>query len=427
MPMHMLTDAFLRTCSPGEYCDGAGLYFLRQSESSASWYLRYQINGRRRKMGLGSYPEITLSAARQLAAKWRTVKAQRRDPIIERLDEIRRQEEQCPTLGIVAQHAFDAKKPTLKNDGKAGQWFDPLRLHVIPKLGHITPRDLTVGAIVDTFRPIWRDKAVTAMKAINRLDYVIRYASASDDAVDITMVARAKTRLGGQGHKIQHLPALDWQKVPAVYRALGHSVAHTALRFYVLTVVRVSNVTNAEWSEFTKEIWTLPDSRMKAGREFRVPLSWQASGLLSEARSRFKGDRYVFPSRAAWKKGVISENTWNSWLSENGFDCTAHGFRSSFRDWVAENEVCSNDLAEMCVDHTVKSKTEASYFRSDLLEQRAKVMQQWAEFVTGLTSDDRAEIWETKTLIAFEKQQREGKVPSHIDWRDVVEDRSDDG
>jgi integrase len=265
------------------------------------------------------------------------------------------------------------------------------------------------------------------MKAINRLDYVIRYASASDDAVDITMVARAKTRLGGQGHKIQHLRALDWRKVPAVYRALGRSVAHTALRFYLLTVVRVSNVTNAEWSEFAKEIWTLPESRMKAAREFRVPLSWQASGLVADAKSRFKGDRYVFPSPTAWKKGVISENTWNSWLTENGFDCTAHGFRSSFRDWAAENQVCARDIAEMCIDHAVKGRTEASYFRSDLLEQRAKVMQQWAEFVTKQTADDRAEMLETKAIIALEKQQSEGKVPSYFDWRDVVEDRSDDG
>lgn len=426
VPLHRLSDATLKACSPGNYCDGGGLYLLRQTADSASWYFRYQLHGRRRKMGLGAYPAVSLGQARRLAAKWRGVAAEGRDPLVEREEEIRQRTAKRPTLSTLAERAFEAKKSSLKGEGKAGQWFDPLKLHVLPKLGHYTADALTVSAIVDAFQPIWRVKAPTARKAIQRLDYILKHASASDNAVDVTLVQRARVVLGDPAHIVSHQPALHWRRVPELYQALGRSVAHLGLRFYILTAVRVSNVTLARWSEFSRDVWSLPAERTKSNELFRVPLSWQAKAILDSAKSKFSdGSGYVFPSPTAYKKGVISENTWNKWLQENNWDCVAHGFRSSFRDWCADKRVCDRYLAEMCVAHSVKGKTEKAYWRTDLLDQRAEVMQKWADFVTGLNIHDYAEAWEPKAIRDFEQRQREGKV-SHMDWWEAVEDQDED-
>ena len=423
MAQHKLSASFLKNCPPNEYSDGGNLYFLRQSTSSASWVFRYSSQGRNRKrMGLGPYPDVSLAEARQMAASCRRELREGRDPMIEREERKREASRLRPTLANIARLAFEAKQAKLKGGGKAGRWFSPLEIHVLPKLGHLTVDRITVSDIEDTFKPIWRNKPPTARKAMQRLDYVIKYASAKDNSIDITLCQRAKTVLGDQGHREVHLRALHWKDVPAVYSALSNVVTHLGFKFYILTVPRVSNVTQATWTEMGKDVWTIPGERMKSGREFQVPLSWQSQGILKQAKLRFQDKTdFVFPSPSAHRRGVISENTWNKWLKTNGFNCTAHGFRSSFRDWAAENKICDRDLAEMCCDHMIKGTAERAYFRSDLLDQRAEIMQQWAEHVTGLTMDDFADGFEEKMARNLEEMHKSG-IANEVTLMDLVSD-----
>ncbi len=308
-----LKDSFLKACVPGEYSDGGGLFFLRQSPTSASWIFRFQLRRHRHRMGLGPYPAISLARARELATKWRSVAAEGRDPRQERAEERRLLDHNKPTLAEVTAAAFEAKKATLKDGGKAGQWIDPLRLHVLPMIEKTSPAALTVNQIVNTFRPIWQTKIETSKKAINRLDYIIRFAAASDADVDLGLIERAKMQLGPQCRAVKHLRALDWKDAPRLYGALGSSVAHLGFRFYILTVPRVAMVTKAGWAEIDGDIWTIPRARMKTDWAFRVPLTWQAKAVLAEAKTNNES-AMIFHSPTAWKKGVISENTWNSWM-----------------------------------------------------------------------------------------------------------------
>lgn len=342
--------------------------------------------------------------------------------MIEREERKRETSRLRPTLTNIAHQAFEAKKPKLKGGGTAGRWFSPLEIHVLPKLGHLTIDRITVSDIEDTFKPIWRDKAPTARKAMQRLDHVIKYASAKDNNIDITLCQRATTVLGDQGHKEVHVRALHWKDVPAVYSALSNTVTHLGFKFYILTVPRVSNVTHAVWPEMGEDVWTIPGGRMKAGREFQVPLSWQAQGILKHTKARFKDKTdFVFPSPSAHTRGVISENTWNKWLKTKNFDSTAHGFRSSFRDWAAENKICDRDLAEMCCDHMVKGSAERAYFRSDLIDQRAEIMQKWAEHVTGQTMEDFADGFEERMAGNLTEMHKASVAPD-VNLMDLISD-----
>jgi len=410
LALHKLTDAFVRSCPEGEHPDGGNLYFLRKSRTSASWVFRYKLAGRgRKRMGLGPYPDVTLAAARQMAADCRAELREGKDPLVEREERKRDALRIRPTLEMVAKDAFEAKRDSLKDGGDAARWFSPLELHVLPKIGHITPDKLRVSDIVDVLKPIWKAKAPTAKKALTRLKYILEYASATDNAVDITLTHRAKIALGASGHEEQHHAAIPWQDVPDVFSSLGNSVTHLGFKFYILTVPRVSNVTKASWSEIADGVWTIPKERMKAAREFTVPLSWQAQGILKQAKVMYSGSSdYVFPSPTAHKKGIISENTWNKWLKGRGLASTAHGFRSSFRDWCADNQICERDIAEMCCAHMVKGRVEKAYWRSDMLDQRRKVMSKWAEHVTGLTMDDFVDGFEERVAKRLQESHKAG-------------------
>lgn len=200
MAKHKLSASFLRNCPPNKYSDGGNLYFLRKSESSASWIFRYMLHGQgRKRMGLGPYPDVTLHEARELAKRCRRELREGKDPLIERAERKREASRLRPTLENISRQAFAAKQAKLKNGGDAGRWFSPLELHVLPKLGHLTVDRITVSDIEDAFKTIWHAKPPTARKAMQRLDYVTKYASAKDNGIDITLCQRAKTVLGDHG------------------------------------------------------------------------------------------------------------------------------------------------------------------------------------------------------------------------------------
>lgn len=287
------------------------------------------------------------------------------------------------TLAHVAEQAFEARKAELKNDGKPGRWFSPLELHVLPKLGEMPVETIDQRDIRDTLAPIWHTKGETAKKAIDRLGYVIKYAAALDLDVDIQATAKAKALLGKTRQVKKHIPAMPWQDVPEFFSSLNEgSVTHLALRLLMLTAARSQSIRFLNESDIQDDTWIIPAEHMKAGTEFRVPLSSEAKTIISEAR-KFERDGFLFPGT---RKGVISDATMSSLMKRMGMVARPHGFRTSFRTWCAEATETPREIAEMSLAHAAGGKVELSYRRTDYLDKRRILMGRWARHVTGQNS-----------------------------------------
>lgn len=287
-------------------------------------------------------------------------------------------------------HPFsrESRKAELKNDGKAGRWFTPLELHVLPKLGKVPVGELDQVDIRDTLKPIWHTKADTARKAMNRLNICMHHAAALGYEVDLQVVDKARALLGKQQHKPKHIPALPWHDVPAFYASLDEgSVTHLAMRLLILTAVRSKPLRFIRYDQIENDIWTIPAELVKGRRdattEFRVPLTPQALAIIEQAK-HFDRDGHVFPSV---RKGVISDATLARYMERQQMKERPHGFRSSFRDWAAEEADAPYEVAEMCLGHAVGSGVERSYKRTDYLERRRTLMAEWADFVTGVQAN----------------------------------------
>ncbi len=178
--LHKLSAAFVKSASVGKHSDGGGLWLHVRDNGGAQWFLRVTVHGRRREMGLGSVRDVSLKDAREAAAKWRTLAKQGVDPIKAREKERRLAERHLHLLNDVAKDCFESRKAELKGDGKAGRWFSPLELHVLPKLGKVPIAEIDQIDIRNTLDPIWHDKAATAKKAIDRLSVCMHHARLSD-------------------------------------------------------------------------------------------------------------------------------------------------------------------------------------------------------------------------------------------------------
>lgn len=368
----------------GKYCDGAGLYLIKKSERSGKWVYIFTLHGRKREMGLGTYPAISLKAAREDVEKWRTLVRQHIDPINERKRQEREAARNLHLLEDIAKSAFESRKAELKGDGENGRWFSPLELHILPKLGKIPVAEIHQNDIRDTLTPIWHSKAATADKALGRLAICLRHAAALGLDVDLQATDKARALLGKQRHTVKHIPAMPWQEVPAFYGSLQDgSITHLAIRLLILTGVRSRPLRFIQENQIKDDIWTIPSEAMKGEEgktsDFRVPLSKEAIKVIDEAR-RHARDGLLLPSI---RKGVISDMTMSNFMERAGMEYRPHGFRSSLRDWIAETTTTPHDIAETVLAHTVGNKVERSYRRTDFLEQRRLLMENWANHVTG--------------------------------------------
>lgn len=335
-------------------------------------------------MGLGRFPDVSLKEARDEAAKWRAVARQGLDPIKERERLRREAERNLHILSDVARDAFESRKAELKGDGKAGRWFSPLELHVLPKLGKVPVADIDQTDIRNTLASIWHEKADTARKAMNRLSIVMRHAAALGLDVDLQATEKAKALLGKQRHEAKHIPALHWSEVPSFYGSLNEgTVTHLSLRLLILTGVRARPLRFVQLDQIDGDVWTIPGQSMKGRKgavsDFRVPLSSEALEVIEQAKPLAR-DGYLFPSV---RKGVISDATMARLMERRGMEARPHGFRSSLRDWLAETTDAPHEVAETVLAHTVGGAVERSYRRTDFLEQRRVLMQRWADHVTG--------------------------------------------
>ncbi|MGR9412236.1 tyrosine-type recombinase/integrase [Rhizobium leguminosarum] len=383
--LNKLSAMAVKNSAPGKHSDGGGLWLHKRDDGAGQWVLRYTIHSRRREMGLGSIQDVSLKDARGAAEKWRGVAAKGLDPISERERERREAEKRLHLLEDVARDAFESRKAELKGDGKAGRWFSPLETHILPKLGKKPVADIDQIDIRDTLKPIWHSKAETARKALNRLSICMRHAAALGHEVDLQAAEKARALLGQQRHQAENIPALPWLEVPAFYASLSDgTITHLALRLLILTGVRSAPLRFLRPDEQIQgDVWTIPGERQKGRKDktpdFRVPLVPEALAIIEQAKPLAR-DGYLFPSV---KKGVISDATMSRLMERREMAARPHGFRSSLRDWIAETTDTPFDVAEMMLAHKVGGKVERAYKRTDFLEQRRKLLERWANHVTG--------------------------------------------
>ena len=378
-----LTAAFVRTISrPGVYGDGRGgrglsLRVRRTATGriSKTWRQRVRIEGRLTSIGLGPYPEITLAEARQ--------KALDNSRAVLHGDDARGRG--VPTFAGAAKRTIE-----LHRDGwKAGsplpeQWESTFRLHAAPLLDMPVDR-ITSADVLGCLAPIWNSKPGAARKARHRIAAVFRWCIGRnhrpDNPVDRAVVALPRTN----GNAPRHYRALPHRDVAAAVGAIRrvkyiHRSAVLCVEMIALTAVRAGEARRARWEEIDLEAarWTIPASRMKAGREFSVPLSTGALGVLGRARTLSPESSLVFPSKTG---GMLPRNAPGRVLRRAGVGSTVHGFRSSARSWMAESGVPA-EVAEACLAHVPRSQVVQAYQRSDLLERRAEVLQAWCDYVT---------------------------------------------
>lgn len=401
MAKHLLTDAQLRSMIPGSYHDGGGLYLEIRSDTSASWHLRFTMKGRksRLKMGLGSYPEISLARARDLARENRSLAAEGKNPIAIR-KELRRQ---GMSIEDALTELFEKKRDSLKGGGEAGRWWSPVATHIIPAIGNVGVADLTVSTIVEKLGRVYIEKPATGDKLFTRLKMALDYAAAQDDRVKPEIVDRAKIQLPRKRTLRQrqdegHHPALDWRNAPRLWASLDTSLIDTCLAFYLLTLPRVANIAEMRWPEvdLMKAVWTIPPENTKTGVSFDAPLTPPALDILKTAKRFALADAgdLVFPNPKGRKTRNFHVNFLNNRLQRDEWPSTtkgklavAHGLRSTFSTYLVSNGVCDARLAEMSIQHEVRTKQERAYQRADLLKQRRAILERWADWLLSASKE----------------------------------------
>ena len=379
-----LSAGFLKAPKPGKHCDGAGLWLYVKDNGAAQWVLRVTVHGRRREMGLGGYPALSLAEARKAANTWRPLAVQGTDPVKERHKQRRAARREDISLEILTADAFESRKAELKGDGKAGRWLSPLTLHVLPKLGKVPVTDLDQRDIRDCLAPLWHDKADTARKALNRLSIVLNHAAALGLDVDLQITDKARALLGKSRHIVKNIPALAWGEVPAFYGSLSEpTLANLAMRLLILTGVRTLPLRFLRLEEIEGDIWTIPAEKMKGKKDkteaFRVPLSGEALRVIDLVLPYERGG-FLFPNV---NKGVMSDATLSRMMERRGLEARPHGFRTSLRTWLAEATDAPHEVAEHVLAHTVDSSVVRAYRRTDFIDQRRILLERWAEHVTG--------------------------------------------
>lgn len=382
--LNRLNALSAKSLPAGKHSDGGGVWLFKTGTKSGKWVFRFTIHGRRREMGLGAYPEVSLAEARQKAEQARALIRNDQDPIKARQNAKREAIRNLHILSDIAQDAFDSRKAELKGDGKAGRWFSPLEIHILPKLGKLPVSDIDQIDIRDCIAPIWHTKAETAKKALNRLNICLRHAAALGLEVDLQAPEKARALLGKSKHKVKHIASLPWQDVPDFFHSLEEdTITHLALKLLILTGLRSKPIRFIHEGQIVGDIWTVPGDLMK-GREgqtadFRVPLVPEMLDIIDRARPQSR-DGYLFPNV---RKGVISDATMSRFMERRGLEARPHGFRSSLRNWLSEQTDAPHDVAEAMIAHFPGSKVEKAYKRTDFLDQRRELHEKWAMFISN--------------------------------------------
>jgi integrase len=368
---------------PGRYSDGNGLYLVVSPTGNKKWILRTVVQGRRTDIGLGGISTTTLAKARKKAAELREIARDGGNPLEER----RKANRNVPTFKEAAKLVHEDNKTTWKNEKHAAQWINTLKTYAYPYFGDLRVDQIGTAEVLQALSKIWLTKPETARRVRQRIGTIMDWAKAAGHRSGDNPIDGIQKGLPKQPKKQNHHAALPYSEISGFMAELKASQCGTstklAFEFLVLTATRTVEVQLAEWSEidFENKTWTIPDNRMKAGRIFRVPLSARCLQILEEANGLSDGSGYIFPGLRKGKP--LSNNTFLKALQRMERAVTAHGFRSTFRDWANERTNFPYEVGEMALAHTVSDKTEAAYLRGDLFDKRRELMDTWSNFVTA--------------------------------------------
>lgn len=364
----------------------AGLHLQVTQTGARSWVLRAMVGGKRRDMGLGGYPDVTLAKAREKARE-------ARDDITKGIDPIQARQEAKRSLEaargaeirfVKAAAAFiDAKSPEWRNPKHTAQWTATLTTYAYPTIGDMQVRDVALPHIINILEPIWQSKTETATRLRGRLEAILDWATVRGYRTGDNP-ARWKGHLDKllaspkKLAKVKHHRAVDVADIGQFMTDLRQrdGVAARALEFAILTAARSGEVRGMQWEELDRatKTWTVPAARMKAGKEHRVPLSDKAMAIIN-TRPTIEGNDFVFASP---RGNQLSDMSLTEVMRRMNIDAVPHGFRSTFRDWAAERTNYPREVAEMALAHTIENKVEAAYRRGDLFEKRRRMMEDWA-------------------------------------------------
>jgi integrase len=386
---------------PAVLHDGGGLYLRVSATSTKSWVFRFQLDGKRRDMGLGPFPDISLAEARLKASAHRRQRHEGIDPL-----DAKAAQRQALRISVAKGRTFRECAVEFIEKNRAGwrnakhrqQWENTLATYVYPTLGDLPVSAIDAGLVVQVLDSIWTEKPETASRVRGRIEAVLDAATVRGfrqgpnpaqwkGNLAHVLPAPAKVR------KVAHHAALPFDEMPVFLEALQgrNGMAARALEFTALTAARTGEALGARWGEIDlgAKVWTVPAARMKAGREHRVPLSdaalavlgnVQPLGLLRDGKADPGAPVFPGPRRAL----PMSNMTMLMLLRRmKRDDLTAHGFRSSFSDWAAERTAYPREVVEMALAHAIENKVEAAYRRGDLFEKRRQLMEAWARFCTA--------------------------------------------
>lgn len=388
----------------GKHHDGEGLYFDKKVRG-ASWLYKFTLNGRAREMGLGKYPDIGLAKARELASKARALKAEGKDPIDARTAARR----QGVTFEDAAREYWGVH---CQHYAKPQNWIRGMEINVFPHIGKKAVASLTPDDLVKFLKPIWRKEKTRKLR--QWINAVIGYVSADDPRVDRELMGRVNDRLGPQNIEYENLAAIPWQEIPKLWQALPPTLVGLSMRLLILTGHRVRPVVEAEWGEFDfkDNVWIIPAGRVKRWKyRYRVPLTQPMIDVLRDAGRKWGREGLVFPSSGS-ASGRLSNNAHRLWLhkhqwkDQHGELATAHGLRSALRTWMGDSKPPVDwRLSEHIIQHmgSLGNETEQAYLRSDQLDHRREVLEQWSEYVTSGVRHER------------ERQKRRDKLRSIAD------------
>ena len=407
--MAQITDRKAKNINPGDTPAADGkIPGLRlepgTTKGHGKWILRFvsPVTAKRRDMGLGTYPEISIADARIRGMAARQSIISGKDPIEERQSAkaARKANAEVLTFEQAALQVHEQQKPGWKNSKHADQWINTLKVYVFPKIGKRKVADLAPADFAETLNPIWLSKPETASRVKQRCHMVMKWCWAQGlvKANPVDVVDHLLPQQPGKRERVQHQPSMPWRDIPAFVRDVLHAsasnVTRSLLEFVILTAARSGEAREMSWDEvdLKTKVWTVPASRMKAKLEHRVPLSMRAVEMLTTQKKLHPETELVFP---APRGGVLSDMVLTGFLrdqkapsSDKGRVATAHGFRSSFRDWASERGY-ARDVAERALAHTIQNQAEAAYHRTDLLEQRRAMMEVWARHVGGLVAVEK--------------------------------------
>ena len=398
----------VRAGKAGLYLDGKsggvrGLYLVIEHKHNASWGLRFQLNGRTRWMGLGSAllgDGVTLDEAREKAVAARNKLRDKVDPL-----QARRIEQAAARVAALKQLTFaEAAKAFIeqnevgwKNPRHRQQWAETLRRYAHPVIGDLPVQTIDTPLVLRVLERdrLWHQKNATASRLRGRVEQVLDWAKArgyrsGDNPASWDVIGKVLPK-GTAVAKVNHHPALPYADMPAFVAELRtrQGVAASALLFTILTAARTNEVVGARWDEidFANKCWTVPSSRMKAGREHRVPLSPRCIDLLNKL-PREAGNPFVFIGARAG--AAINAKALHRALARMHVDAVPHGFRASFRTWAAEQTSFAREVGEQALAHVIDDKTERSYKRTTLFDKRRQLMAAWAKYVSSAPLQRRA-------------------------------------